>query len=90
MVQGTHSSMEHLQVQNMTSKHTFDRSWEEILDKLDECEREQNHHWTALQNCKKQDRMYHMRQYKGLEGAIAALEWTLGNRDFDPVVGKKN
>jgi len=35
-----------------------------------------------LMNCPKKNRMYHMRNYKGLEGVIVMGEWCLGNKDI--------
>ena len=46
---------------------------------LDKAERKQNKHITAMQSCPKDKRMYHMRNYKALEGVVKALRWVLGD-----------
>ena len=46
---------------------------------LDEAERKQNHHFVKMQKGSKKERIYHMRNYKALEGAVKALRWTLGD-----------
>ena len=75
-----------------SERFTYDKSWEEIEAKLDEAERLQNAHYTALQKGRltKRQRLHHMKQYKGLEGAIATLRWTLGDPQFDPLPGRKD
>lgn len=70
------------------SSFTYDMTWEQIENKLNDCVKRQQFHLKQMQNCKKSERMYHMRQYKGLEGAIATLRWVLGDRDYDPLVGR--
>jgi len=32
-----------------------------------------------MQDCPKDKRMYHMRNYKALEGVVKALRWVLGD-----------
>tara|TARA_R100000152_G_C6753539_1_gene177300 strand:+ start:316 stop:552 length:237 start_codon:yes stop_codon:yes gene_type:complete len=59
---------------------TYNRTWEQIEEMLYRLEQRQNRHYMMMQKCKKQDRMYHMRQYKGLEGAINMARWVLGDR----------
>ena len=58
---------------------SYNRSWEEIENMLYQAEREQNDCYMQLQNCKRKDRMYWMRKYKGLEGVINGLRWVLGD-----------
>jgi len=59
---------------------SYERTWEEIEDMLNKAEREQNRHLTALSARKpKALLMKHMKSYKGLEGAINALRWVLGD-----------
>jgi len=36
-----------------------------------------------MQIGKKQERIYHMRNYKALEGVVKALRWTLGDKHID-------
>ena len=62
------------------SEHfSYERSWNEIEDMLDKAERKQNIHYMKMKKGKKSDRVYHMRNYKALEGVIKALRWTLGD-----------
>ena len=58
---------------------SYNRSWEEIEQMLYLAEREQNMCYMQMQKCKKKDRMYWMRKYKGLEGVINGLRWVLGD-----------
>tara|TARA_R110002110_G_scaffold188456_1_gene396475 strand:+ start:214 stop:441 length:228 start_codon:yes stop_codon:yes gene_type:complete len=60
-------------------RFTYNRTWEEIQDMLESAERKQNHHYVKMQQGKKKERIYHMRNYKALEGAVKALRWTLGD-----------
>ncbi len=46
---------------------------------LYQAEREQNVCYMQMQKCKKKDRMFWMRKYKGLEGVINGLRWVLGD-----------
>ena len=78
---------------------TYDRDWEQIEAKLAECERKQNNHLTAitllrnrgrLTKRQKQEATHHMRQFKGLEGAIATLRWVIGDPAADPLSGVKH
>ncbi len=69
---------------------TYDKSWDEIETKLQEVEREQNKHLTALSNrnrLSKQQIMFHMRQFKGLQGASTTLRWVLGDARANPLEG---
>ena len=73
---------------------TYDRSWADIQDMLDKAERKQNEHYMKMQKVKSNDRtivngeviksrIYHMRNYKALEGVIKALKWTLGDKNIE-------
>jgi len=62
---------------------TYDRTWEDIEDMLDRAERKQNTHYLKMQKGPKKDRVYHMRNYKALEGVVKALRWVLGQRGID-------
>ena len=71
---------------------TYNRTWEQILSMLDKAKQKQNWHFMMMQReDKKNERVLHMRNYKGLEGAINALRWTLGDRKItkDEVLGVK-
>ena len=54
-----------------------------ILTMLDKAERKQNMHFTKMQISKKKERIFHMRNYKALEGVVKALRWTLGDKHID-------
>jgi len=60
---------------------SYNRTWVEIQDLLHEAERKQNQHLLALQNTQltKKQKVQHMRDFKGLQGVIHALRWTLGD-----------
>ena len=59
---------------------TYDRSWEEIEKMLDKAERQQNHHYTQMQQTRnKRKRIEHMRNYTAREGVAKALRWVLGD-----------
>jgi hypothetical protein len=64
-------------------QYAYDKSWEDIESMLDKAERKQNKHYLAMQNCKKKERMHHMRNYKALEGVVKALRWVLGDRNIE-------
>tara|TARA_R100000315_G_scaffold62493_1_gene44409 strand:+ start:86 stop:367 length:282 start_codon:yes stop_codon:yes gene_type:complete len=66
----------------MSENFTYDRDWEQIHDALDKAERKQNWHMMKIQrkDTPKEDKVMHMRNYKGLEGVINALRWVLGDR----------
>ena len=65
---------------NMT--FTYNRTWEQIHDLLEKAEKKQNWHFMMMQrkDTPKDEKIMHMRNYKGLEGVINALRWTLGER----------
>lgn len=58
---------------------SYNRSWEDIENLLNEAEREQNRRWLQFQNCPKPLRMQQWNNYKGLEGVINSLRWVLGD-----------
>ena len=62
---------------------SYERTWEEIENMLFEAEREQNIAHVELRRCRKKDRIYWMRKYKGLEGVINGLRWVLGDLKMD-------
>ena len=61
---------------------TYNRTWEEIEIMLEKAQKKQNMHYVNMQNSKKKERIYHMRNYKALEGVIKALRWSLGDREI--------
>ena len=66
------------------NKFSYTRSWIEIEEMLDKAERKQNLHLTKLsEKIPKKEKLKHMRNYKGLEGAIKALRWTLGDLEVE-------
>ena len=50
---------------------------------LDTAERRQNKHYTAMLQGAKDKSMFHMRNYKALEGVVKALRWVLGDKDIE-------
>tara|TARA_R100001230_G_C5472430_1_gene26759 strand:+ start:89 stop:328 length:240 start_codon:yes stop_codon:yes gene_type:complete len=66
----------------MVEEYTYNRTWDEIEEMLDNAERKQHFHSikTGDTSLGKKERMYHARAFKGLEGVINALRWTLGDR----------
>ena len=67
----------------MSEHRTYDRTWVEIEDMLDRAERKQNMHYIKMQKGKKAERIFHMRQYKALEGVVKSLKWTLGEKGIE-------
>ena len=61
----------------------YNRTWVEIEDMLDKAERKQNLHYTKMQKSSKKERIYHMRNYKALEGVVKSLRWVLGDKDIE-------
>ena len=59
------------------------RGEEMILSMLDKAERKQNMHYTKMQKGKKAERVFHMRNYKALEGVVKTLKWTLGEKGIE-------
>lgn len=75
------------------SEHfAYNRSWDMIEALLYEAEKEQNWILAKMQTCKKNERIPLARTYKGLEGAINTLRWTLGDKNMprDKVLGKSD
>lgn len=67
----------------MSDDFTYNRSWEEIQTMLEKAEHKQNLHYTAMQTCPKDKRMFHMRNYKALEGVVKSLRWVLGDKNIE-------
>lgn len=71
----------------------YDKTWVDIHAMLDKAEREQNKHFVAMNNVNsKRKRIFHMRNYKGLQGVIVSLRWVLGDLHIssDKVLGKSD
>ena len=60
---------------------SYQRTWKEINDMRKACEARQNFHLTKIQSGKlnKKQMVQHMRDYKGLQGAIYGLRYALGD-----------
>ena len=58
---------------------SYTRSWVEIEELLQEAEQEQNKHYMRMQRGEKSSRLYHMRNYKALQGVVNSLRWVLGD-----------
>ena len=58
---------------------SYNRTWDEIETMLFKAEQKQNQHYMKMQRGPKKERMFHMRNYKALEGVIKSLRWVLGD-----------
>lgn len=67
----------------MSRHYTYQRTWAEIENMLDKAERKQNEHYMKMQKGSRKERIYHMRNYKALEGVVKSLRWTLGDKDIE-------
>ena len=67
----------------MNRHYTYQRTWAEIENMLDKAERKQNEHYMNMQKGSRKERIYHMRNYKALEGVVKSLRWTLGDKDIE-------
>lgn len=67
----------------MSKHYTYQRTWAEIENMLDKAERKQNEHYMKMQKGRRKERIYHMRNYKALEGVVKSLRWTLGDKDIE-------
>tara|TARA_R100000773_G_scaffold242_1_gene409 strand:- start:2746 stop:2982 length:237 start_codon:yes stop_codon:yes gene_type:complete len=54
-----------------------------ILTMLDKAERKKNMHYTQMHKGRREQRVYHMRNYKALEGVVKTLRWVLGDMNID-------
>jgi len=59
---------------------TYDKSWVQIENMLNKAKEKQNTHYLMMQDGTKSERIYHMRNYKALEGVVKALKWVLGDK----------
>ena len=64
---------------------TYDRTWHDIEQMLENAERILNKHYSEAHNNKlsKKKRKYHARNYKALEGVVKCLRWTLGDKNIE-------
>ena len=65
------------------SEHfTYSRNWDEIESMLSNAERVKNMHYIKYLEYKeyndKSKTLYHLRNYKALEGVVKTLRWVLG------------
>ena len=67
----------------MSKHYTYQWTWAEIENMLDKAERKQNEHYMKMQKGRRKERIYHMRNYKALEGVVKSLRWTLGDKDIE-------
>ena len=63
-----------------TNLFTYDRSWGEIEEMLNKAELIMNWHETqAHSSLQQKDKIYHMRNFKALQGVVKSLRWVLGD-----------
>ena len=75
----------------MGRTYSYETTWEQIETMLDKAEREANGHLSALNKTNdRHKKVYHMRNYKALQGVITALRWTLGDKSIsvDTLLGR--
>ncbi len=64
--------------------YRYDRTWAEIEEMLDKAERKMNFHETESHLANTQtDKVYHIRNFKALQGVAKALRWVLGDIRID-------
>jgi hypothetical protein len=68
----------------IAGKFTYDRSYDSIYNMLEKAEKKKNEHYVALQSkgLTREEKIAHIRNFKGLEGVVKALRWTLGDKDI--------
>jgi len=67
-----------------TDHFSYERNWVEIEDMLAKAEKVKNmHHTKFISARKKEQKLYHARNYKALEGVCKTLRWTLGDKNID-------
>ena len=60
---------------------SYNRTWEEIEEMLVGAEKKYNYHHAEYSiSTSKEDKLYHARNYKALQGVIKTLKWVLGDR----------
>lgn len=73
-----HSDSEHF---------SYSRNWDEIETMLHNAERVKNMHYMNYLRDKnhnnKSETMYHLRNYKALEGVVKTLRWVLGDKEVN-------
>lgn len=73
-----------MSTENENDNYRYDRSWVEIEEMLDRAERKMNFHETESHLADTQtDKVYHIRNFKALQGVSKALRWVLGDVRID-------
>jgi len=76
-VMSDHSDSEHF---------SYSRNWDEIESMLSDAERVKNMHYINYLEYKeykdKDKTLYHLRNYKALEGVVKTLRWVLGDMNI--------
>ena len=62
---------------------SYDKTWEQIETMLRQAEQKQNTHFLKIKKGTKEERVYHMRNYKALEGVVKSLRWVLGDKNIE-------
>ncbi len=63
-----------------TDSFSYNRTWDDFQTMLEKAEQKQNMHFTKMhQKQSREDRIYHMRNFKALEGVIKTLRWAMGD-----------
>ena len=57
--------------------YRYDRTWDEIQEMLDRARVKQKEHFNNMKIGPKMERVYHMRNYKALEGVIKSIDTPL-------------
>ena len=63
---------------------SYEQTWEAIETMLDKAEKKLNYHEVEMHKYPKKSKacMYHLRNFKALEGVVKTLRWTLGDKDI--------
>ena len=73
-----------MSTEHESDNYRYDRSWVEIEEMLDRAERKMNFHETESHLADTQtDKVYHIRNFKALQGVSKALRWVLGDVRID-------
>ena len=61
---------------------SYERNWVEIEGMLAKAEKVKNmHHTKFIKASKKEQKLYHARNFKALQGVVKTLRWTLGDKN---------
>lgn len=68
-----------------TDSFTYSRTWKDIEVMLDKAERLKNIHSLKMQDSTftRKERVFHVRNFKALEGVVKTLRWTLGDKNIN-------